>query len=199
MERMLALIEEGICQANGPTKYLPRSWNAHARRAFGVGPGGSTSWDNRFDLGLQGNAGTRLSSSPSKKTLSRPDARTETSSSDLPRSAGQPTAGVQEAHESVVHGKEQIHLGEEAIVEARNAQKLTEDRMDANLPGVTYSEIVQSQQATAMGSSRLPGCGTLQPGSTQAFLLTDRQDNEMPCRAIVRRQPSSQNRISREA
>ena len=37
----------------------------------------------------------------------------------------------------VAQGKDQIRLGEEAIAEAKNAQKLTEDRMNANLPGQT--------------------------------------------------------------
>ncbi len=181
MERMLALIEEGICQANGPTKYLPIMEMHMLEGAFGVGPGGSTSWDNRFDLGLQVRWDlTQLFTQQERQHLMR--ARTEQAHLTYRDLRGKLTAGVQEAHESVVHGKEQIHLGEQAIAEAKNAQKLTEDRLNAHVAGVTYSEILQSQQATAMAQAGYLGAvHSYNQAQLRLFLLTGSTGHEMPC------------------
>src|SRR5258708_38785061 len=92
------------------------------------------------------------------------------------------TAGVQESHVVVVHGKEQIHRGEEAIAEAKKAQKLVEERMDANLPGASpYGDVMLSQQATAVARV---GYLTAVHGYNQAqlrlFLLTGAGAHEIP-------------------
>ncbi len=181
MEQMLAQIEEGICQANGPTKYLPVLEMQMLEGAFGVGPGGSTSWDNRFDLGLQVRWDlTQLFTQQERQHLMR--ARTEQAHLTYRDLRGKLTAGVQESHEAVVYGKEQIHLGEQAIAEAKTAQKLTEDRMNAHVAGVTYSEILQSQQATSLAQAGyLAAVHSYNQAQLRLFLLTGSTGHDGPC------------------
>jgi outer membrane protein TolC len=181
MERMLAQIEEGICQANGPTKYLPIMEMHMLEGAFGVGPGGSTSWDNRFDVGLQVRWDlTQMFTQQERQHLMR--AKTEQAQLTYRDLRGKLTAGVQEAHEAVVHGKEQIRLGEEAIAEAKNAQKLTEERMDAHVQGATYSEIMLSQQATALArAGYLAAVHSYNQAQLRLFLLTGSAAHDVPC------------------
>jgi outer membrane protein TolC len=81
----------------------------------------------------------------------------------------------------VVRGKNQIRLAEEAIAETKNAQKLTEDRMDANLAGATYSEILQSQQATALArAGYLAAVRSYDQAQMRLFLLTGSGPHSMP-------------------
>ena len=134
MERMLALIDQGIAQANGPGKYLPIVEAHMLEGGFGTGPGASTSWNNRFDLGLQVRWNlTELLTQQERQHLMR--AKTDQAQIAYKDLRAKLTAGVQEAHEVVVRGRDMISLGESAITEAKKAQKLSEERMDANLPG----------------------------------------------------------------
>jgi hypothetical protein len=180
MEQMLAQIEEGACQANGPLKYMPVVEMHMLEGAFGTGPGASTSWDNRFDLGLQARWDlTQLFTQQERQHVMR--ARTEQAHLTYKDLRAKLTAGVQESHEVVVRGKAQIHLGEEAIAEAKNAQKMSEDRMDANLPGVTYSEIMLSQQATAIArTGYLAALRAYDQAQLRLFLLTGSGPHEAP-------------------
>ena len=180
MERMLAQIDEGVCQSNGPIKYMPVLEMHMLEGAFGTGPGGSTTWDNRFDLGLQARWDlTQFMTQQERQHVMR--AKTEQAQLTFKDLRAKLSAGVQESREVVVRGKNQIRLGEEAIAEAKNAQKLTEDRMNANLPGATYSEIVQSQQATALARvGYLAAVRSYDQAQLRLFLLTGSGPNSLP-------------------
>jgi outer membrane protein TolC len=60
---------------------------------------------------------------------------------------GKLTAGVQEARETVVSGKEQIRLAEEQIQEARLVHELSEKRIQNFVPGSSYGEVLLSLQS----------------------------------------------------
>src|SRR5438132_12114263 len=53
MEGLLALIEESMCQAQGPGRYAPQLGLRLAEGGFGAGPGDQVTWANRLDLELQ--------------------------------------------------------------------------------------------------------------------------------------------------
>jgi outer membrane protein TolC len=180
MERMLAQIDEGICQSNGPIKYMPTLEMHMLEGAFGTGPGGSTTWDNRFDLGLQARWDlTQFLTQQERQHVMR--AKTEQAHLSYKDLRAKLSAGVQESREVVVRGKNQIRLGEEAIAEAKYAQKLTEDRKDANLPGATYFEIVQSQHATALArAGYLAAVRAYDQAQMRLFLLTGSGPHSMP-------------------
>jgi outer membrane protein TolC len=173
MERMLALIDQGIAQANGPSKYLPIVEAHMLEGGFGTGPGASTSWDNRFDLGLQVRWNlTQLLTQQERQHLMRAKTdQAQIASRDLKAKL---TAGVQESYEVVSRGREAIRLGEAAIADAKKAQKLIEERMDANLPGVlAYADVMQGQQATALARlGYLSAVHNYNQAQLRLFLLT---------------------------
>src|SRR5439155_22310469 len=53
LERILALIQEGMCQAAGPQRFLPVVTAQALEGGFGAGPNGDLTFANRFDLGVQ--------------------------------------------------------------------------------------------------------------------------------------------------
>lgn len=181
MERMLALIDQGIAQANGPGKYLPIV-EAHALEGgFGTGPGASTSWNNRFDLGLQVRWSiTELFTQQERQHLMR--AKTDQAQIAYKDLRAKLTAGVQEAHEVVSRGRDQIRLSEAAITDAKKAQKLIEERMDANLAGtMAYTEVMKGQQATALARvSYLSAVRNYNQAQLRLFLLTGAGAHEIP-------------------
>lgn len=181
MERILALIDEGIRQANGPTRYIPIVETHMLEGGFGTGPGASTSWDNRFDLGLQVRWDlTQLFTQQERQHLMR--ARTDQAHLSYKDLRAKLTAGVQESHVVVSRGREQIRLGEEAIAEAKKAQKLVEERMDANIQGPSpYGDVMLSQQATAVARvGYLTTVHAYNQAQLRLFLLTGAGAHELP-------------------
>jgi outer membrane protein TolC len=80
-----------------------------------------------------------------------------------------------------VRGKEQISRGEEAIAQAKIAQKLVEERMDANLPGSPYGDVMQTQQATAVARvGYLSAVRGYNQAQLRLFLLTGAGAHELP-------------------
>jgi outer membrane protein TolC len=63
------------------------------------------------------------------------------------------TAGVYEAREAILSGREQIRLMQEAISEARRAHKLSNDRLRNNIRDSSASEVLLSLQALALAQS----------------------------------------------
>lgn len=172
MERMLALIEDATNKANGPAKYLPIVEANMLEGGYGSGPGASTSWDNRFDLALQVRWDlTQLLTQNERSHLIR--ARTEQANLSYRDLRAKLTAGVQEAWEITSRGRQELSLGEAAIASAKEALKLSEDRMNANIQGTTYSEIMQSQQAVATArASYMSAVRNYNQAQLRLFLLT---------------------------
>ncbi|CAN5132159.1 hypothetical protein BH10PLA2_BH10PLA2_10010 [soil metagenome] len=172
MQQMLVLIEEGIARANGPTKYMPIVEMNLIEGGYGTGPGASTSWNNRMDLFLQVRWDiTQLFKQEEQKAIMR--ARTEQANLSSRDLKAKLTAGVAEAWEVVSRGRNELGLNEAAIAESKNAEKLSEERMNARIAGVTFSEIMQSQQATAAArASYLSALRNYNQAQLRLFLLT---------------------------
>jgi outer membrane protein TolC len=172
MERILALIEEGASRANGPAKYMPIVEMNMIEGGFGTGPGASTSWNNRMDLFLQVRWDlSQLLTQNERQRLLR--ARTEEAHLTDKDLRAKLTSGVQEAWEIVTRGREALRLGEEAIAESKNAEKLSQDRLNARVANVTYSEIMQGEQMTASArASYLSALRNYNQAQLRLFLLT---------------------------
>ncbi len=172
MERILALIEEGASRANGPAKYMPIVEMNMIEGGFGTGPGASTSWNNRMDLGLQvrWDLSQFWTQNEREHLMRARTAEAHLTDKDL---RAKLTSGVQEAWEIVTRGKEALRLGEEAIAESRNAEKLNQDRLNARVQGVTYSGMMQGHQMTATArATYLSALRNYNQAQLRLFLLT---------------------------
>jgi outer membrane protein TolC len=59
-------------------------------------------------------------------------------------------AGVQEAYETILGASEQIQHGTDRVKYAQESRKLSQDRLNDNVPGSSYSEVLLSLQGRAL-------------------------------------------------
>jgi outer membrane protein TolC len=146
MEGLLGVIQEGIEQGNGLGKYLPIFEMRMGEGAFGAGPGDGMNWDNRWDVGLQArwNLSEALSARDRQHVAAAKVQQAHLVYRDL---EGKLAAGVQEARETVLSGREQITLGERQIQDARRAFELSDLRLRRNQQSTSYSEALLALQA----------------------------------------------------
>lgn len=148
LEGLLGLIQESMAQAQGPGRFLPVLELRMAEGGFGAGPGSGLDWDNRWDLGLQArwNLTEFLTAREKRRLACVKLQQAQLAYQDL---RGKLTLGVQEARETIVSEREQMHLSQKQIDEAKEAQRLSDERL-RNIPGTSASETLLSFQATAL-------------------------------------------------
>jgi outer membrane protein TolC len=147
MQGLLGVIQDSIDQANnGLGKYLPIFEMRMAEGAFGAGPGDGMNWDNRWDMGLQArwNLSEAIGASDRRHVAQAKVQQAHLIYRDL---EGKLAAGVQEARETVLSGREQITLGERQIQDARRAFELSDLRLRKNQQSTSYSEALLALQA----------------------------------------------------
>jgi outer membrane protein TolC len=146
MEGLLAVIQQGIEQGNGLGKYLPIFEVRMDEGAFGAGPGDGMTWDNRWDLALQArwNLTEALTSRDRQHVAAAKVEQAHLVYRDL---EGKLAAGVQEARETILSGRDQIALGERAIEDASHAFDLSDRRLRLNQQSSSYSEALLALQA----------------------------------------------------
>ncbi len=146
MEELLTVIQQGIEQGNGFGKYLPIFEMRMGEGAFGAGPGDGMNWDNRWDLALQArwNLTEALTSRDRQHVAAAKVEQAHLVYRDL---EGKLAAGVQEARETILSGREQITLGERAIEDASRAFDLSDRRLRLNQQSSSYSEALLALQA----------------------------------------------------
>jgi outer membrane protein TolC len=153
MESLLALINETMQRSQGCGKYMPIFETRVDEGAFGTGPGDDMRWDNRLDLGLQvrWNLTNAFTAKEQRRILDAKSQQAHLAYQDL---RGKLTAGVQESREAIIQGREQMKLGKEQIQSAREAHRLSDERLRNTLPGSSASEVLLSLQAlsAAQGS-----------------------------------------------
>jgi outer membrane protein TolC len=139
MEGLLNLIQESMERAKGPGKFLPVFEVRLAEGGFGAGPGDQMTWDNRFDLGLQARWNlTALASAKDRQRAAHAKAQqAHLAYQDL---RAKLTAGVQEARESILGGREEIETGSAQIGNAQEAFKLTDLRLKENPQAGSFGE-----------------------------------------------------------
>jgi outer membrane protein TolC len=120
MEGLLAMIHENMARSGGATDLMPILEVRMAEGAFGAGPGASSTWDNRWDLGLQArwNLAPYLTRHDRLRAAQAKVNQAHVAYEDL---RGKLTAGVHEAHATSVAAKEQIARGSSQIEHAKDS------------------------------------------------------------------------------
>jgi outer membrane protein TolC len=145
LEGMVALISDALARSGGLQAMLPTLCLCVTEGAFGAGPGDDMRWDNRLDVGL--NAKWELTA------LLTARKRREAGESSLRRAQlnqedlrGRLTAGVQDAREAILHGKEQIGLAAEQVRHASDAYRESDRRLPFGKEEgkVTDSDVLQN-------------------------------------------------------
>jgi outer membrane protein TolC len=140
LEGLLNLIHETAAKAQGLTQFLPTLDVRAGEGIFGAGPGGSSTWDNRFDLALQARWNlTPLLTARERKEVAR--AKMQQAHLSMQDLRAKLTLGVQEAHETVRSGADQMGLVEHQIAEATEAYKSSRYRLE-NVPRTAPSEVL---------------------------------------------------------
>jgi outer membrane protein TolC len=153
MEALLALIDQSVERAKGPGRFLPVFEVYMDEGIFAAGPGARSDWDNSWNLAVAArwNLTQLLTRSDRERALQAKTEQAHLAYQDLQAKL---SAGVYEAREAILSGREQIHITREQIADARRAHKLSYDRLKNNVPGSSASEVLLSLQAlsAAQGS-----------------------------------------------
>src|SRR5262249_17537398 len=114
---LLGVIQTGLDKSYGLHNLLPTFGLTLFEGALGSGPGGTTVWDNRFDVGV--NVRWNLAELTKTEYLRRRArsrmAQTMYALQDL---QGKLALGVQEGKDAVLHGREQIGLAKDQVQHA---------------------------------------------------------------------------------
>ncbi len=147
LEGLLNLIHETAARAQGLLQFLPTFDVRTAEGIFGAGPGSSSTWNNRFDLALQArwNLTPWLTAQDRRRAAQAKMQQAHLSMRDL---QARLTMGVQEAHESLLSGNDQLVVGERQIAEATEAYKRSKSRLE-NVPRTPPSEVLAAIGAVA--------------------------------------------------
>jgi outer membrane protein TolC len=151
LEGLLNLIHETAARAQGLTQFLPTLDVRAGEGIFGAGPGSSSTWDNRFDLALQARWNlTPLLTARERKEVAR--AKMQQAHLTMQDLRAKLTLGVQEAHETVRSGADQMRFVEQQIAEANEAYKSSQYRLE-NVKGTPPSEVLAA--IGSLGRARL--------------------------------------------
>jgi outer membrane protein TolC len=149
LEGMLGLIEDARRRAEGPSKYLPIFEARVLEGGFGAGPGSTMDWDNRMDAILQvrWNLSALCTAKERQRIADAQRAQVHLAYQDL---RGKLTAGVHEARQAIYHGGEEIKYAAEQVIYAAEARNLSKSRLDNNVAGSSYGEVLLSTQALGL-------------------------------------------------
>jgi multidrug efflux system outer membrane protein len=139
MESLLSVIQDAMDRSQGPSKYAPILEMRMAEGGYGAGPGDRMDWDNRWDLGLQArwNLTECLTQRDRQRAAQAKVQQAHLAYQDL---RAKLTAGVQEARETIVSGKEQMGIAESQVREAVTAFQLTDARLKEALQPTSFTE-----------------------------------------------------------
>jgi outer membrane protein TolC len=143
MQRIIAAIQGGIDQANGPGRFMPNFQVNAIEGPFLAGGGGALSATNRFDLGLQAKwnlldwvtARERLRLAESKLYQAQLNYR------DL---QGKLTSGVQQSQTGILAGRDQIRFSAEQIRSAAEAYQKNQLRLKEQLQSESIKDTLNS-------------------------------------------------------
>ena len=141
LQGLLAAVDCGIAEMEGPKRFLPTLDLCVGEGAFGAGPDASMVWDNRLDVGVQVRWDLmELFKAKDEKRLAESKRRqVELSYNDL---RGKLTLGVVEAREAILSGRVQIEHASEQIRRASESYRLNDLRLKQNVG--TVADVVQS-------------------------------------------------------
>jgi outer membrane protein TolC len=128
LEGMLGLLASSLDQANGPSRFLPVLEVGMLEGAFGAGVGASTSWDNRWDLGVQArwDLSSLITARDRKRAAESKLQQVHLTLQDL---RGKLAAGVQEAKSSIQVSQEQVSQSQEHLRHADKSYQLLNEML----------------------------------------------------------------------
>jgi outer membrane protein TolC len=146
MEQLLATIQDGLAQADGPTKWLPILEVCTDEGAFGARPNASLTWDNRWDFRVQArwNLTEYVTLRQRKRVAESKLNQAHLAYQDL---RGKLVAGVQEARDTIGHGARQIDLGEQQLKRLDEVSDLAGKRLENRVEGSSSLEVFLANQA----------------------------------------------------
>jgi outer membrane protein TolC len=155
LEGLLALVQDSIDKAKGPSMFLPIIELRMAEGGFGAGPGDQMTWDNRWDLGLQMRWNITQFASARDRQRSADSKLQELylAHADLQAKL---TAGVFEAREAVLSGEKQVSLNADQVRHASEAFKRTRERYEIRpeTDKVTELQVLQSLRVLELAHLR---------------------------------------------
>ncbi len=149
LQGLLAAIDCGMAELEGPKKFLPTLDLCLSEGAFGAGPDASLAWANRFDVGVEArwNLTELLRAKDEKRQAESKRRQVELTYDDL---RGKLTLGVRESREAILAGREQINKASEQIKRASESYRLSDLRLKQNAPGASTAEVLQSLRGLEM-------------------------------------------------
>jgi outer membrane protein TolC len=143
LEGLLNLIQSGLAEMDSPLRFLPTLCLCVNEGAFGAGPDDNLTWANRLDVGLQArwNLTEWVTARDKKRLAYSKERQVELSLKDL---RGKLTAGVKEAREAILSGREQLRQGRETVEHAGKAYDLSKKRLEQGAAGASVAEVLQA-------------------------------------------------------
>lgn len=141
LEGILAVIQQGLDKSYGLHNLLPSVQVNVYEGLFGAGPGASLAFDNRLDIGLQLRWNlTQLFQAEQQRELGR--SKHKQAMLNYQELRGKLAAGVLEARDSVLHGREQIGLAVGQIQHAGESYRLSDKRLEEDVKGATPTDVL---------------------------------------------------------
>lgn len=152
MEGLLGLIHESIERSRSAARFLPVFEVYMSEGVFATGPGSRSDWDNSWNLGVAArwNLTECLTRCDRQRLFQAKTEQAHLAYQDL---RAKLTAGVYEAREAILSGRDQIRVTQEQIAEARRAYKLSNDRLKNNVAGSSASEVLLSLQTLSLAQA----------------------------------------------
>ncbi len=143
LQGLLTTIQRGLDEAKSKKMYMPVVEVHMLEGAWGAGPGEETTWDNRWDLGLQlrFNLSELLTAKQRLQIAQSGYQQANLSYQDL---RAKLTLGVEEAQDEIRSGREQILAAEEQVKRAREVYRLSNQRMREHIQGSSAGEVLQA-------------------------------------------------------
>jgi outer membrane protein TolC len=150
VQRILSVLEEARQKSAGIGRFLPTLEIRMAEGAFGAGPGSRSTWDNRWDLGLQvrWSLSEYLTAKERQRIAQSKLNQLQLSFAELKSKLA---AGVEEAYEAIGSARDQMRDGGEMIDHAQETLKWSNYRFtELELQKrAAPSEVLQALRALA--------------------------------------------------
>lgn len=150
LENILAVIQDGMDKANGPSRYLPNFTVQAGEGLFAAGPGNTFAWAQRFDLAMQAkwNLTDAFQQERKRRVAFAQLNQVAWTYEDL---RGKLTMGVTDARSTIQYTGSQFSAAEEQIKTGKHALELSEKRVKeiGNVKNVAYTEVMTAHKAIA--------------------------------------------------
>ncbi len=141
LQGLLAVISAAREKAKGAGRFMPTVEMRAVEGAFGAGPGSSMDWANRFDFGVQARWNlTDLFTAKDQQRLA--DSRIQQVHLTYQDVRAKLAAGVEEARQASLSGREEIGLAGDAARHANQGYQLSDRRLKDNVPGSSTAEVM---------------------------------------------------------